>query len=251
MDDARQTALRLLLSRLSAHSEICAEQRDAILALPATMMAVRAYLDFVRAGERLEYSCLILDGLVARYEQFDDGRRQTYSLHIPGDFVDLNSLLLPGAPTALQAVCASRIAKVPHRAIREAIERTPGLSAIFWRDTVVEAAMLGQSLARIGRRDAYARTAHLLCEMSVRYGRVDQFDRIAFRFPITQEHLGDVLGLTSVHVNRTLKALREDELVEIGSGRVKILDQAALRRAAEFDPSYLGSRDDRTRIAAA
>ena len=82
------------------------------------------------------------------------------------------------------------------------------------------------------------RLAHLLCEMGVRTSRSTRPAR-SFFFPITQEQLADALGLTSVHVNRTLKALRDEGLVRLTRSEVRIDDWDALVSAAEFDPAYL------------
>ena len=240
MNDARRIdALRLLLRRLTLRSHLGNDEKQAVLDLPAEALAVKAQVDFVQAGERLDASCLVEEGLVARFEQLEDGRRQIISLHVPGDLVDLHSLLLPRAPAALQAVSAARIVRIPHAALRAAIARWPDLGTALWRDTVVDGTMVAQSAVRLGRRDAYARVAHLLCEMTVRYDEIGALKGSTFQFPITQEQLADAVGLTSVHVNRTLRSLREHRLVIVGSSRVQILDWPGLQQAAGFDPAYL------------
>ena len=240
MDQIRRiSALRALLLRLSAHSSLSADEEGEILALPATTSLLKAHTDFVRAGEKLDHSCLVEEGLVARFDQLDDGRRQIISLHIPGDLVDLQSLLLPSAPNPLQAICPSSVVNIPHTALLKAIARRPNLGMALWRDTALDAATMTQAVVRVGRRDAYARLAHLICEMAVRYRRVGRLEGLSFKFPIRQEQLGDAVGLTSVHVNRMLRALRENGLVTLASSRFTILDWEGLQQAAGFDPVYL------------
>ena len=91
----------------------------------------------------------------------------------------------------------------------------------------------------LGRRDAIARVAHLFCELQVRLGIVGLADEHGYALPITQAVLAECLGLTSVHVNRVLKELRERNLVEFRGGRVSILDRDGLAEIGEFDPAYL------------
>lgn len=239
MIDLRATPLHLLLRRLSLRSHLNDDETRTVLALPADVTPIRAHADFVQGGARMDYSCLIVDGLVARFEQLEDGRRQIFGLHIPGDLVDLSSFLLGRAPAGLHAICRVSVVRIPHSALRAAIARFPALGEALWRDSVADATITAQGLVRLGRRDAYGRMAHLLCEMAVRYGHIGALEKTSYRFPITQEQLSDTLGLTSVHVNRTLRSLREDRLVVFASNRVDILDWPALRAAAAFDPEYL------------
>ncbi|HET9354563.1 MAG TPA: helix-turn-helix domain-containing protein, partial [Sphingomicrobium sp.] len=109
----------------------------------------------------------------------------------------------------------------------------------FWRDTVVDGSVLAKWNSALGRRSAKARLAHLLCEMGIRFetvglGKGDEFD-----FPITQSQLADVLGVTAVHLNRTIQALRMDGLLVTRGSLYHLPDPGRLRRLAQFDPSYL------------
>lgn len=235
----RPAALALFAQRLEARSEISDEERTALLALPGTPQKVSAHHEFVRLGEELTHACLVTDGVVARFAQLDDGSRQIIGFHIPGDMVDLYSLMLPRAPSPLQAQSRATILKVPHQALRDLAFNHRGLSSAFWRDCVADGHIVAQWLVNVGRRNARARTAHLICEMAVRYAQIDRLEHGVFPFPITQEQLADALGLTSVHVNRSLRGLRESGLVRLGRGEAAILDWDGLTRAAEFDPGYL------------
>lgn len=238
-DRRREPALRLLLKRLLLRSTLGREEAGALLGLPGEVVSVRPHIDFVASGEQVEHSCLIADGLAARFEQLEDGRRQIIGLHLPGDLVDLYSLLLPKASVPLQTLCTSTIVKIPHLELRRAVQKWPNLGMALWRDSLIDGNFVAQAVVRLGRRDAFARVAHLLCEMALRYQALGAVELSAFRFPVTQEQLADTVGLTSVHVNRTLKTLREKGLVVIASGQVRILDWPGLQRAAAFDPDYL------------
>lgn len=239
----RRQALSQFVRRLMLRSPLGEEEVEALLALPAQPRNLPAHRDFVNRGEDVDHACLIVEGLAGRFAQLQDGRRQTVALYIAGDMADLHSLMLPKAPSALSALVDTRILKVPHVALRAAAARYPAIAEALWRDCVADSNIIAQWLVNLGRRDARARLAHLLCEMAIRTsgnGRA----AAAYAFPITQDQLADTLGLTSVHVNRTLKALREEGLVRMTRREVMIDDWDALRSAAEFDPAYLALADE-------
>lgn len=232
-------ALKLFLRRIEARSTLNDAERDAVLALSGQPQRIAAHQDFVRLGEAVSESCLVVEGVVARFAQLEDGSRQIIGLHIPGDMVDLYSLMLPRAPSPLQALTGSTVIKVPHEALRQLAFDSPGLSAALWRDCVVDGAIVAQWLVNVGRRNARGRIAHLLCEMAVRYDQIGMLQNDSFPFPITQEQIADALGLTSVHVNRSLKSLREEGLIRLPRAGAHILNWRGLANAAEFDASYL------------
>ncbi|WP_246690615.1 Crp/Fnr family transcriptional regulator, partial [Microvirga aerophila] len=119
------------------------------------------------------------------------------------------------------------------------ISSHPRLSDLFWRDTLVDAAVFRQWLIGVGRRSAHGRIAHLLCELLVRLRAVDLVEDQAYNLPVTRAELGDALGLTPVHVNRVLQELRAENLIILHGGFLKVLDWDGLRRAGEFNPAYL------------
>lgn len=151
--------------------------------------------------------------------------------------VDLHSAVRPIGFGGLTALCDTTILRIPHRAIRSLAARFPAIAEAFWRDASLDAAILTQWVINVGRRDARTRLAHIFCEMSIRYGDDCEVSP-KYAFPVTQEQLADASALTSVHVNRSLKALRVDELVTFRNGEVRIHDWNELAKTGEFEPSY-------------
>lgn len=237
---ASPETLRLFLDRLTSRSDLGVEEKEAVLSLPVHPRQVGAHREIVRLGERVEHSCLIASGFVGRFSQTEDGRRQLVSFHIPGDMADIYSLMIPAAPSALVALASTTILQIPHAAIRDAAASYPSFATALWRDCVADGLILAQWLLNIGRKNARGRLAHLLCEMAVRYRQIDRWDGRSFPFPVTQEDLSDALGLTAVHVNRSLKGLRQEGLALLKGGRAEILDWQGLVLAGDFDPTYLG-----------
>ena len=236
---ARSAPLQTFVDRLDRRASLESEEAAAILSLPSVPARIRANHDFVHMGERTDHACLVVEGLVSRFGQTKGGARQITAMHIPGDMVDLNSVVVPEAGSALQALCVTTILRVPHRAMRAVAARYPAIAEAFWRECVIDAAILSQWVVNVGRRDARSRTAHLICEMASRYEAAGYPVARGFAFPATQNHLADALGLTAVHVNRTLKVLHAAGVMAVERGRVRILDRERLAEIGDFDPGYL------------
>lgn len=236
---SNRPAIDIFLAKLLTHSALNDEEQDAITALPASRVEVPAHRDLVRLGESVDHACLVERGLMGRFGQTEDGKRQFISLHIPGEMSDLHSLIVSDADASLNALTSSAVLRVPHSRLHDLEERYPAIAAAFSRDCVLQAEIVAQWLVNVGRRDARTRMAHLLCEMALRFGRTSHSPVLRYELPMTQEQLGDAVALTSVHVNRTLASLREERLASFSRGVVEIYDWNALAAAGEFDPTYL------------
>ncbi len=234
-----ERALALWLDRLTLRSVLSAEEQEALLSLPGELTTVAANRDFVRLGERVDRSCLTVSGLAGRFGQTRNGERLITALHIPGDMADLHSVPLPNAATALNALTETVIYRVPHSDLHALGRHFPMLAEAFWRDCMVDAAILSEWALRNGRLPAKARIAHLICEMSRRTAVAEGRDQVAFDWPLSQIQLADVTGLTSVHANRMLRELREEGVARIRDRRAEILDWNRLCSIAEFDDQYL------------
>lgn len=242
-------ALEKFVTKLSRRSILSEEQRALLLCLPYEVVEVGTNRDFVRLGERVRHACLIADGLAGRFGQTRDGARQIAALHIPGDMADLHSVVAPEAATALQALTPSTIVRVPHGALKDAADRHPAIAEAFWRKCVIDGAIMAEWVLSLGRRNALSRTAHLLCELVCRHNVSAAPTLFDIPFPATQVHLGDALGLTSVHVNRTLRALREHGAATLRQRRIQVHDWSRLVALAEFDARYLQLGSDPRPIA--
>lgn len=193
----------------------------------------------IREGQLLSASILLLEGLMCRYKDLRNGARQIAELHIPGDFVDLHGFTLKTLDHNVMALTPCRIAEVPHERLEAVTREQPHLTRLLWFSTNLDAAIHREWELSLGRRSALSRMAHLFCELRVRLEVVGLADESGYSLDLTQSDLAECLGLTPVHVNRTLKELREIGVVEFRAGRVSILDPDRLKAVAEFNPSYL------------
>jgi CRP-like cAMP-binding protein len=239
MDQIKQAALQLFANRLASRSILTEREMEAVLGLGGQVTRVAAHVDLFRSGQRVDHACLVAEGLVGRFGQNKDGSRQITCLHIRGDMADLPSVVSPRAGWGLGTLASSTIIRIPHAEVRRIAAAHPGVAEALWRDCVAEGSMFSEWVVNVGRRDALGRLAHLLCEMAVRLERAGQGDRHAFPLPITQSDYGDATGLTSVHVNRTLKALKNQSLATVHLGKVTIHDWEQLASVADFDEAYL------------
>lgn len=227
------------LAKLRARDEISAEEEQAIRGSVAEYRDYPADSTFVKAGVELDHSTLLIDGLMCRHKDLRDGQRQITELHVAGDFADLHSFTLKRLDHNLMTLTPCRAAIVPHENLRSITEEFPHLARVYWFATNLDAAIHREWALSLGRRSAISKLAHLFCELHVRLGIVGLADGLEYDLPLVQTDLAECLGLTSVHVNRTLKDLREQDLVEFRGGRVVIGDLEKLRRVAEFDPAFL------------
>lgn len=227
------------LAKLRARGDVSAEEERAIRDAVGEVREVLADQVVVRAFEDQENSTLLLDGILCRFKDMKGGQRQITELHVAGDFFDLHSFTLKYLDHGVMALTPARVASVPHTRIRALTERFPRLARLYWFGTNLDAAIHREWEVSLGRRPAKARLAALFSELQIRLEIVGLADKSGYDLPLTQADLGECMGLTNIHVNRTLRELREEGVVEFQRGRVTILDLAALWREGEFDPRYL------------
>jgi len=227
------------LAKLRARHSISAEEEAAIRGAIREFREIPSDRTFIRAGEELSFSTLLLEGLMCRYKDLRNGERQITEVNVAGDFADMHSYTLKRLDHNLMTLSPCRVAILQHDDARQLFLDHPRLHDIYWFGTNLDAAIHREWALSLGRRDARSRTANLFCELRVRLAIVGRADERGYDLALTQTDLAECLGLTSVHVNRVLKELRESGLVEFRGGRVTIMDLPALERAAEFDPAYL------------
>ena len=227
------------LKKLRARDDISAEEEQAIRGLISQVIEIPPDRTFIRHGEELHQSVLLLDGWLARAKDLPSGQRQIAELHVAGDFTDLHGFTLKRLDHDVISITRCRVALAPHDRLVQMTERFPHLTRVYWFSTNLDAAIHREWTLSLGRRSALSRMAHLFCELNVRLGIVGQSDNDSYEFPLTQLEFGECLGLTAVHVNRTLQELRRMGLVELQNRRLTILDLKGLKGVAEFDPAYL------------
>jgi len=227
------------LSSLNVHKLICGDlnfEYD----LQGEPKHIHKNKDIVVAGKHYETLFVNHDGWLLRYKILHNGDRQILDFILPGQIFGLQACLFKTSLYSVATITEASLSSIPLDAIDRVFERTPTLAkALFW-SALCESAIVAEHLIDTGRRSAYERVSHLLLELFVRLKLTGLTDNMSFDMPLTQELIGGALGLTTVHVNRTFRSLREDKLISIDGKCVTILDFDALSLLSDFDNSYLG-----------
>ena len=233
------TSLAPLVSRLRLWQNLDAGDEAAIMALPHSIRPIRANEFIVRQDDRPANCCLVLSGFAIRHKIVGSGARQIFSIHLSGDLVDLHNSFLGVADHNVQALTAVVAAFIPAEAVLALAFERPSIGKALWHDTLVDAAIFREWTLNVGRRDGRMRMAHMLCEFALRLAAAELGDKQRYTLPMTQEQLADALALTSIHVNRILKGLREEGVIDYTNRTVTIADFERLAKVGDFDSSYL------------
>jgi CRP-like cAMP-binding protein len=239
MSEVADNGVAALVTMLRVRDSVSAEEEQVLYDVVSEVRDGPAGKVIVRSGTDLENSTLLAHGIIARYKDLANGERQIQQLQVPGDFVDLHGFLLKRLDHNICAISHCRYALVPHERLRTITERYPHLARLLWFSTLLDASIQREATLSVGRRSAVSRISHLMCEMCFRLEIVGLATRKGFLLPMTQIDIADATGLTSVHVNRMLKQLRDQKVLTFRNGEVEIHDWKRLAEIAEFDPVYL------------
>lgn len=180
-----------------------------------------------------------MSGWACSSKILQDGQRQIVDFHIPGDFLGLRSVLLHMSDHSIEPVTDIEVTEVHQTDFLDVFSQNPRLAvAVLWAVSRDEAVVV-EHLCSIGRRSAAERMANFLLELGARLSLVGLGSRAGFKCPLTQYLMADALGLSSVHVNRVLRHLREGGMVTFRDGFVAFDNYDLLAEFAEFDPTYL------------
>ncbi|WP_148640027.1 Crp/Fnr family transcriptional regulator [Aureimonas sp. AU20] len=233
----------MLTRRLRAIGRLSAQDEMMISTLRWDVVDIPPRTDFINEGDIQNRCCLLMEGVVVRSNFTRSGERQIQSVHIPGDMPDLQSLHLQRMDHYIGSVSHCRVGFVTHESMLRVLDGSPKLTATFWRETLIDASLYRAIIVRNARLGSTERLAHFICEMWCRFHAVGLTDRTGFAFTMTQEMVGQVLGLSIVSVNRSMQILRSEGLMVWDRGRIDVLNWSQLADLAQFDPSFLHLND--------
>jgi CRP-like cAMP-binding protein len=236
---SRSDVLEPLLRKLNYWFPLDAADEAALLALPHRVKTLEPHHHVVREREKATDCCLMLSGFSVRHKIVAGGARQIVAIHMKGDMVDLQNSMLGVADHSVQMLTKGEVALIPRDFIQKLALDHPRAGMAMWKDTLVDGSIFREWIANIGRRDAATRLAHVLCEFALRLKVAGLGEQTNYELPMTQEQLADAVGLTSVHVNRTLQALERQNLISRTQRSVRITDWRRLADAGDFDATYL------------
>jgi CRP-like cAMP-binding protein len=231
--------LELLARRLEQRTPLPDGDRQAVLALSYTMRRLESSTYLVREGDAPEYCAVLGSGFAYRQKLTGEGSRQIVALHIPGEALDFQHLFLDVADHSVQMLTAGDVAFVPRAEMQALARSRTAVGNAIMVDLLVEASIFREWVLNVGRRNARARLAHVLCEFALRLEAQGLGGWLGYELPITQEQMADVLGLTPVHINRTLKWLEGAGLITRNKRSIRFPDWERLREVGDFNQRYL------------
>jgi CRP-like cAMP-binding protein len=194
-------------------------------------------------GDRSETLHLVISGMAVRFRMLKHGTRQITALILPGELCDLWDHVGGRDAGKIETVTPCTIAEIPREALFDQGAMRPEWTEFVLRALAREADIATEWIVSLGQRSAFEAAAHLFCEVWERMQKVGLADGTSFPLGLTQVDLADVLGMTSVHVNRTLRDLRTAGLIKVRGKVATVLDPAGLRAAADFGPAYLNRHE--------
>lgn len=215
------------------------EERQAFFGAMRPAQVLQSGEDLAMEGDRATGCTIVLDGVLCRYKLLSEGKRQILGFPIAGDLIGPAGLMLGRMDHSVRALTPATVATIPRHTFLDLVATQPHIAQAIWREVLVDASIAHEWLANVGQRPAYHRIAHLICEMRVRFEAAGIATGPRFAWPITQGHMAEATGLSSVHVNRVLQQLRADRLITLALGVLTIHDWAALQRVGDFTPDYL------------
>jgi CRP-like cAMP-binding protein len=228
-----------MLKNLELRSQLADEDREAVLSLPYTLKTLEPSTYTVREADPPTACGVLVSGFAYRQKLAGDGQRQIVALHIPGDAIDFQNLFLDVADHSVQMLTRGEVAFIARADIQNLARSRAAIGHAILVKILVEASIFREWVLNVGRRDSRSRLAHLLCEFAVRLEAEGLADEYRYELPMTQEQLADAVGLTPVHVNRTLKALEAEGLITRNKRLVSFPDWRRMREAGDFNQRYL------------
>lgn len=232
--------MELPFIRKLRHGAALTEDDVAILAgFARSARASHARADFGIDSATTRSVPIVLDGWACRYRMLANGKRQIVFLFLPGDLCEPFGVPPRFLDHALSSLTPVRYALAPLTALRQALYASPRIEQALWWDMMLSTEIERERLVSLGRRSASERMGHLFCELHLRLDMIGLVEEDGFDLPVTQVDLGDLLGLSAVHVNRSLQELRKAGLISLTGRRLMIHDLESLCDLSYFEPDYL------------
>ena len=231
-----------LRRRLGAFAVLGPAELHALAELEAVAIPLAANSPIVHEGEASTQLYVLREGWAMRYNILRDGRRQIVNLILPGDFICAHAALFDSSDDNVSTLTGAMLARIERQAALAVFEALPRLGLAFARACAQEESILRERLVSIGCRSLTERAAHLLLELHARLSLVGLAENGTFEMPASQAIMADCLGISAVHVSKTMTRLREAGLIEVKNRQprsIVIRDRARLEAVAGFRSAYL------------
>lgn len=228
-----------LIRRVGHYVELGDDDFQSLTDLPHQMEIRRPGEEIVSIGDVIDFVFLVEAGWALRYRILDDGRRQIVNFMLPGACFDMMSMAYAKADHSVSAATEVTLRRIKSSDFLAAISAQPRLATAFWWVAIQEEAILREQIIRIGRRSARERVAHLLLELNRRIAAIEGRLTDFINLPFPQALFADALGLSVVHVSRTLTKLKAEGMIATGPGGIEIVEREKMAEMCDFDSRYL------------
>lgn len=228
-----------LVKRIGYYSEVDSHAFESIKRLTHKIETRSPGQEIVVEGEHVDFVFVVVSGWAIRFRMLDDGRRQILNFMLPGDCFDLMAIGRARSDHSVSAASDVTLRRIRADDFMKTISNDPQLATSFWWAAIQEEAILREQIVRVGRRTARERVGHLILELNRRVAAVtgELSDHLAL--PVPQSLFADALGLSIVHVSRTLSRLKADGLVRTTRAGIEIMNRNKLSELCDFDSRYL------------
>jgi CRP-like cAMP-binding protein len=227
-----------LIRKLVGRTSLSAAELTTLGEFHTDLRTVARSRHVIIEGHKYNGLFTVVDGIAIRYSALHNGRRHILNVVLPGDFIGFPACFFNTALYSVTALTDVVVAAISFERLHELFRKHSRIgAAIFWLFSC-EAAMYAERLISLGQRSAPERVAHFLLELLTRLQVIGLGEERAFRMPLTQEQIGEILGLTGVHISRTLRQLRDEGLIDMQGHRVEIKNFEALSALADFERTY-------------
>ncbi len=227
------------VAKLEHGAQLTSADRAKLRKIADSSRMVEARTTLIREGEEPRGAYLVLDGIACRCKILQDGSRQILAYLLPGDICHSDRKVVGEMDHSVATISECAIVDIPRDVIDDLAQHHPHIQLALQWSALADESTLREWLVSMGRRNAINQLAHLFCELLIRLRVIGRTLDDSYELPLTQEELGDALGLSVVHVNRVLQSLREEQLVSFRGKRLTILDFDRLKERAGFNPNYL------------
>ena len=231
-----------LIKRLSCIGVLSEDDEKALQSLRGKTISLKKNADIMKLGDRPQHSVIVLRGYLCRHAILRDGSAQIFSLSMASDAPSLETLHLDYVDHNLGALVDSKVALVAHSELNRVLNERTNVLGLVWRETLIQGSIYREWMMRNSNLRANARMAHLFCEIFTRAKAANLNQANRCYLPVSQSTLAAALGLTAVHVNRTLQSMRDTGVADLKGGSLIISDFEALAELGEFNPQYLHNR---------
>lgn len=231
-----------LVRRLAQVGDLGTDEITLLRRAQQSRVELQTGRDLVRVGQQLLHTYVVLSGWLMLHRELQDGRRQVLFLALPGDIVGEFAAYRPKAAYNVTALTDSTVATIQPRTFLGLTRESAALAQAIGSSTARDIAILGDHVVRLGRLSAFQRHCHLMLELWHRCGEIGEIDDGWMPWPLKQADLADILGLSLVHVNRTMMQLKRDGLILVERRRLKLCDPQGMAEVSGFDASSVTTR---------